>query len=335
MPLSKKNLLYYTKEQYEAAKQNSDALQYVRSQGYELERCGSYYRLKDHDSMVFTPNGKWFWNSRQLHGSALEFMVHYEGRSFPEAVLILAGAMEQMPQTRSASAQDPACRAIQAKPVQLERTAEEPIQFQLPPHAEGMRRLFGYLCGARKLNYQVVKEMIAQGIVYESIFRTKSGKELHNACFVSFDGMGNPCSAFQRGMTSTGMAYKGEVPGGNKDWGWVLHGKHPTKLYVFEAAIDAASYVSLQIRQGNDPLSDADYLALGGLNYTPIERYLEQHPHLEQISLLLDADPPGQAATQRFQVMLQDLGYQVTSLIVPSGKDWNDALRAVAAASGK
>lgn len=320
MPISKKNRLYYTAEQYEAARSNSNALEYARRQGYDLVRRGSYYCLREHDSMVFTPEGKWFWNSRQLHGGALEFMMYYEGRSFPEAVLLLAGTSE--PGASPPNGQ-PSTPAPQPKP------ETEKVPFCLPPRAQNMRRLFGYLCGARKLDYGVVKEMTAQGIVYESIFRSSTGKELHNACFVSYDGLGNPCSAFQRGMTST--VYKGEVPGSSKDWGWVLHGKHPTKLYVFEAAIDAASYVTWQIRQGNDPLLDGDFLALGGLNFTPIERYLERHPHVEHVLLLLDADQPGQAAAQRFQDVLLELGYRVTSLVPPSGKDWNDALCSLAA----
>ncbi len=321
MPISKTGRLYYTKEQYDAAKRNSSALEYVRSQGYTLERCGSYYRLKDHDSMVFTPEGKWFWNSRRLHGTALEFIVHYECRSFPEAVLILAGAMETAPR-RNPSPPDPVPQGkLFAAP-----DVKTPVPFQLPPRAKGMRRLFGYLCGTRKLDYQLVKEMIVQGIVYESIYLTPSGKELHNACFVSYDSMGNPCSAYQRGMTSGGPSYKGEIPGGCKDWGWILQGRQPTTLYVFEAAIDAASYVTILRRQGKDPLFQGDFLALGGLNYAPIERYLERHPHTEQVVLLLDTDAPGRAAARQFLDRLQELGYQAAVQFPPTGKDWNEAL---------
>lgn len=315
MPISKKNRMYYTQGQYEAAKRNSNALEYAREHGYDLVRKGNYYSLREHDSMVFTPDGKWFWNSRQLQGSALEFMVYYEGRSFPEAVLLLAGTLDiPVPGGQP---------TLSAPPPKQE---ERPV-FRLPPRSANMRRLFGYLCGTRKLDSRVVKEMVAQEIVYESIYRTKSGKELHNACFVSYDALGAPCSAYQRGMTS-GTAYKGEVPGSSKDWGWLFIGRHPTKLYIFEAAIDAASYVTLLYRQGKDPLEDGDFLALGGLNYTPIENYLSRRPHIERVFLLLDGDNPGQTAAKRFQAALTELGYEATVLPPPTGKDWNDALRA-------
>jgi len=320
MPISKRNRLYYTPEQYARAKRNANALAYAQSQGYDLVRCGSYYTLRQHDSMVFTPDGKWFWNSRQVRGSALEFMTCYEGRSFAEAVLLLAGSTEQQP---------PPGNSV-SWPKANPPKGTTPSEFKLPPRAKDMRRLFAYLCGTRKLNYQVVREMIAQEIVYESTFQTRSKKTLHNACFVSYDNMGRPCSAFQRGMTP-GTNYKGEVPGGCKDYGWVLHGEHPSKLYVFEAAIDAASYVSLLRRQGVNPLTDGDFLALGGLNFTPIARYLQRSPHIGQVILLLDADPPGQAAAQRFQALLLELGCLVSLQLPPTGKDWNDALCAIAA----
>lgn len=319
MPISKNNQLYYTAEQYAAAKRNNNALEYARRQGYDLVREGKFYRLRDHDSLVFTPAGKWFWNSRQLHGSALEFLIHCEGRSFPEAVLILAG--------ETARPLDPGSRpGLPSKP-----GGDPPaptVEFKLPPRSGDMRRMVGYLCRERKLDYRLVKEMITQGGVYESVFRTTSGKELHNACFVSYDNLGIPVSAYQRGIT-TGSTYKGEVPGSSKDWGWLLSGKRPTKLYIFEAAIDAASYVTLRLRQGKYPLDNGDYLALGGLSFVPIQNYIDRHPNIEEITLLLDGDAPGQTAAARFQAALEELGYQVKALLPPFGKDWNDTLRAV------
>ena len=72
MPVSKNGKLYYTKEQYEKARYCANALDYARKQGYELVRqSAGYYCLKDHDSMIFTPTGHWFWNSRGLSGGAM------------------------------------------------------------------------------------------------------------------------------------------------------------------------------------------------------------------------------------------------------------------------
>ena len=94
MPISRSNRTYYTKEEYEAAKRNDNALFYAQRQGYDLVRTGRYFYMRQHDSLVFAPSGCWFWNSRGLSGRALEFIVLYEGRSFPEAVLILARTVQ-------------------------------------------------------------------------------------------------------------------------------------------------------------------------------------------------------------------------------------------------
>jgi len=94
MPISRSKRTYYTKEEYEAAKRNDNALFYAQRQGYDLVRTGRYFYMRQHDSLVFAPSGAWFWNSRGLSGRALEFIVLYEGRSFPEAVLILAGTVQ-------------------------------------------------------------------------------------------------------------------------------------------------------------------------------------------------------------------------------------------------
>ena len=41
------------------------------------------------NSMVFTTDGRWFWNSHSLKGRAIEFIMAYEDKTLPEAVLIL------------------------------------------------------------------------------------------------------------------------------------------------------------------------------------------------------------------------------------------------------
>ena len=92
MPISKNGNTYYTKEQYFRAKhENNNALEYAQKQGYPLIKAGGYYHLAEHDSMIFTPNGQWYWNSRGLQGGALDFMVAYEGKNFADAVCELAG----------------------------------------------------------------------------------------------------------------------------------------------------------------------------------------------------------------------------------------------------
>lgn len=309
MSISRNNRTYYTKEEYEAAKRNDNALFYAQRQGYDLVRTGRYFYMRQHDSLVFAPSGAWFWNSRGLSGRALEFIVLYEGRSFPEAVLILAGA-----------AQPGFTPRVIPRSIPPPVKQPQPIPFVLPKPADNNRQLFAYLCGRRKLEEAIVQEMLEQKVLYESV----SPNHIHNACFVSYDETGKPCSAFLRGMGE--KPFKGEVPGGSKNHGWLLHGKQPDTLLVFEAAIDAASYASFLLHQGIDPFQGRDYLALGGLCFDPIANYLAAHPHIRKIDLLLDGDSWGRAAAARFKSDLQEKGFHVSTQFPPVGKDWNDTL---------
>ena len=310
MPISKNNQLYFTAEQKQLADQNSNALQYALNQGYELVRHGNYYSMKEHDSMVFKLDGSWFWNSRRLHGRAIEFIQHYEGKSFVEAVLTLSGES-----------------SIPRSSATILPRASPAIPFEAPKCSSSQKQMYGYLCATRKIDPRIIKAMMDQKILYQSDYTTSSGKVVHNACFISYDDKGNACSAYKRGTATVGTPYKGEVPGGDKSFGWTLHGENPKRLYVFEAAIDAASYASLKLQNGENPLGGADYLALGGLSFQPIQTYLNHHPEVKSVNLLLDNDVPGLEAATAFQKRLGEYGIEATIQTPPSGKDWNEYLQ--------
>ena len=85
--MTRSGKLHYNAEQLAVAKAAS-ALEYARSSGYPLVGRGNRWTMKGHDSMVFLTDGRWYWNSRRLSGRALDFIVGYEGRTLPEAVLL-------------------------------------------------------------------------------------------------------------------------------------------------------------------------------------------------------------------------------------------------------
>lgn len=308
----------YTKQQREAAMRNNNALHYAQAHGYTLIREGKCYRMKEHDSMVFTQDGYWHWNSRDVHGRAVEFIAYYELNNAPDslvqAILILAGETPSDTTPGKALTTHP-------KPAQ-----ELPKSFCCPKSSPDNRRLTAYLCQTRGISLRIVQEMIGQKVLYESVSSLPDETQIHNACFLSYGPDGKPCSAFLRGLNSFGKPFKMEVEGGNKRWGWLLRGVDPEEVYVFEACIDAASYGTLLLMEGKQPLQGRDYLALGGLTMEPLQNYLRRNPKVTHISLMLDADPPGQDAAKRFQAALLDKGYQVTIASPESGKDWNDTL---------
>lgn len=328
MPISRNGKAFYTPEQYQEAKYNSNALEYALSRGYDLIRQNNYYIMRDHDSMVFTPQGSWFWNSRGVHGGALEFQMYYEGKTITEAVLTLAGERDLVQSKQGVPEQFPPQGFHNSK------SEMETKHFRLPSKAEDYRNLFRYLCVERCLEKDVVQEMIRQRRVYQSDVRILGKYGVSNAVFVYQNSSGEPVGAFQRGMMPTKpgqQPYKRDSPGSDKQFGWMLTSPHhpATEVRVFEGAIDAASDASLAAMKEGQTWQDipVDRLSLEGLGYQPLETYLREHPNVRKVTLMLDGDEPGRRAAQNISDKLFAQGYEVNNMIPAlDKKDWNEVL---------
>lgn len=136
--------IHLSEEEKQRAYKNANALQYALSRGYNLVQKGQEFHMKEHDSMVFTKDGHWFWNSKGLHGNAIDFIVHYEGKSYSEAVQILAGTVPGIP--------------IQQQ-TQTNMTPFIPSVFVMPEKAENYRNMFAYLIKTRGIDYDIVKSL--------------------------------------------------------------------------------------------------------------------------------------------------------------------------------
>ncbi len=320
MSISRTGKIYYTKSQLQAARQ-CNALEYARAAGYDLvKHSATSYQLKEHDSMVFTDDGFWNWNSRDLHGRALEFIMHYEGRSLPMAVHLL---LETFPQC----AAPPSPTSV--KPI-------EKTPFELPEKAPSFRRLFAYLCNTRKLDVEIVQELVNQHRLYEGVREyvapdTGEVRTVHNAVFLGLDDQNIPRSGFQRGINAKAQkTFKRDIWGSDKRYAFCCPGyTGVTAVTVVEAAIDAISHASLAKYLGEDWRS-RDRIALGGISAAPLLHYLQEHPWVTDIELGLDADAAGQTGSQRIKDNLlaagytPDRGYHVKVSTPPAGKDWNE-----------
>lgn len=323
MPVSKNGRTYFTDAQYKAAREYS-ALEYARAAGYDLVKDGAVYHLRQHDSMVFTRDGRWFWNSRDLSGRALELLQYYEQLSLPEAVNILVD-----------------CHINPTKPpgVTPKKCIESALKpFELPEKAPTFKRLFAYLCNTRCLDVEIVQELVCQKRIYESVRRypcstTGEIRMAHNVVFVGYDERGQPRSAFQRG-TNTAVSFKRDAVGSQKKYAFCCPGhKGISTVAVFEASIDAISHATLAKLREMD-WRDKDRIALGGTTPVALLHYLVTHPQIDRIELCLDNDRAGCKAALNLMVALHDAGYDeangytIVSTPPPStvGKDWNEYL---------
>lgn len=315
MPLGPKGNPYYTKEQLLAAREAS-ALEYAKSRGYDLvAEGGGYYRLREHDSMVFRSDGRWWWNSRQQKGRALDFMLIYEGKTLTEAVLILTND----PAVAGGGASNADYRPKEAAP--------QPQPFVLPERADNTAQLHRYLCGKRKLDRDILTELIQSRRLYQSRRQLPTGKVIYNATFVGMDDAGKPRYAFQRSLQDR-KPYRIEVSGSDKRWPFVMPAASPSSdtVILFEAAIDAISEATVAKLEGRD-WRCVHRLATGG-NYLPdaVLHFLTAHPELQRVALGFDNDVGGQGLVEYTTALLRSRELALFRHQPPQGKDWNEYL---------
>ena len=102
---------------------------------------------------------------------------------------------------------------------------------------------------------------------------------------------------------------------------------------MFESAIDAMSYATLELIEGRDWKSEV-FLSLAGVyrtkreNVVPValSRFLEEHPMVSTIRLHLDNDEIGRGAVKGIVSGLQGK-YTVLDEPPSCGKDVNDELK--------
>ena len=306
---------YISKDQIAAARE-MDLLTYLRRiEPQELVHVGgNTYATRTHDSLKIS-NGKWCWWSRNIGGSnALDYLIKVEGLPFLDAVRRILG---ELPHT-------PPVRKLAAPPK---------TEFVLPPKHADNRRVFSYLRN-RGIDAEIINYCIKHGQLYEDAAH-------HNCVFVGCEH-GRPAYGALRGTLSN-TTFAGEVPGSDKRFSFAvpLHSKGKT-LCVFEAAIDALSYLTLLKLQGQD-WRTASVLSLGGV-YGPkrtggqklptaLEQYLKDNPGVERIVLCLDNDEPGRAASAAIQNCLS--AYEVIDCPPRCGKDYNDQLQILKGISGR
>lgn len=205
---------------------------------------------------------------------------------------------------------------------------EKTTEFKLPEKCQtSFKRLFAYLLKARALDKDIVIDLVNKKKIYES-------SPHHNVVFVGYDENGQPKQAYQRG-TVTGITFKGEVSGSNKNYCFTMEGKGEN-LTVYEAAIDAISHATI-LKHFGMSWKKEHRLALGCLSDNPLKNYLKRHPEIKNITFALDNDYDakysngspapnwGQQAAEKYAEKYMAMGY-ITKIEKPITKDWNEDL---------
>lgn len=291
----------FTDEEMEIAK-GTDLPDLLTHLGYQVRRLGNYYSTREMDSIRIKDRRTWKRYSNGTGGDAITFLQEFCGKDFREAVNYLL----EFNNCRARDSPTPRPRQAQE--------SEKPA-FTLPLPNQDQRRVFAYL-QKRGIAPQVIRGFIDSGLLYEDGLH-------HNCVFVGRDGSGKPVFVSKRGTYDLdGSGFKGDAAGSDKNVAFRLPCDPALDwVAVFEAPIDLMSFCTLhrQVR--------SNAVALCGLYQGPLDTYLRENPHLKQIVLCLDADGPGQEATEKFREEYVQKGYTVSTRTPAQGKDWNEYLQ--------
>ena len=290
----------FSDEEIQTAKE-TDLPELLASLGYTVKQIGNYYTTKEMDSLRIWDRRTWFRYSEGKGGDAIDFIRHFCGKSFPEAVNYLLDFHGGARYPRAPPAVPP--REKEVKP------------FSLPPPNTDNRRVTAYL-RKRGIAAQVIENFIKAGLLYED-------EKYHNCVFVGKNHDGKPVFASKRGTyDQNGAAFKGDQFGSDKNTAFRLPcDPQNLRLFVFEAPIDLMSYCTLH-RQVK-----SNAVALCGVHDGALDTYLRDHPHIRQIDLCLDADGPGREAAEKMKKKYSQKGYSISIHTPMRGKDWNEYLQ--------
>jgi len=299
--------VHFTSEQIYRAN-SVDLEQFLTRQGERLIPSGRDKRLASDHSITIHGNS-WYDHSSDRGGLAIDFIRHYYGQTFPEAVVRLLEGESGM-----------AYRQARQEP------SREQKPFTLPSAHSDMRRVYAYLLKNRLLDRDIVSHFVKEKLIYESCERMKNKqgewKEYHNAVFVGLDENGIARHAHKRGLYTEG-GYKGNVDGSDRSYSFHCIG-NSGQLYIFEAPVDMLSFISLH----PEHWKDHSYVALCGIAEHAMLKTLELNPHLQEVTLCLDHDEAGTEAVGRLTDILAEKGYHQVKHLQPQYKDWNEDIKA-------
>jgi hypothetical protein len=186
--------------------------------------------------------------------------------------------------------------------------------FELPEKNNTYKHIFAYLIGHRKIDKDIVYDLVKKRKIYESKY---------NSCvFVGYDNHGEAMYASIRSTNTFGKAFRCDVANSDKSYSFCIEGNN-RNLCIFESPIDLMSYLTIIKHHGITGFKD-HMLSLGGLSDKALERYLRDHPSITGITLCLDDDKAGRFASEHIFNKYRE-EYKVR-IHIPKGKDWNDDL---------
>ena len=295
-----------------------DLVSIAERQGFTTKRVGSYYTLKEHDSVRIKNRRTWLRysipQSMEGHnGDTIEFLKQFCGMDFRGSVIYLLNEAGYRYEDKEFES-DTYRKRHECRKAEQETEPEEKGEFVLPEANDNYRRLYAYLLKTRCLSKAVVDWFVKKKLIYET-------RRYHNVVFIGRDSFGTARFASMRGTVDNyGKPFKGDVDNNDKTYGFNVRNRRNKEVKVFEAAIDLMSYMDYK-RDGQ-----SNKLALGTTWDGALDRFLLENPQIKLVSLYFDNDKAGRKAVAACRKKYREMGYRVKVRFPPHGKDWNEFL---------
>ncbi len=312
--------LPFTKEQMEKI-YATNIIDFAVRNGFEIEKSDrATVHVKNNGGLFLFKHGRGFYSfTLEKGGDIIAFAMEYLGMNKREAMEYILGCR--------AYEQTAHVVAVQEKP--------ERGELILPPRDRDDRRVFAYLTKVRKIDGQILQELLKQGKVYQSR-QEINGKIRRNCAFVGYDEKGKPRYCALRGP-SADSKFRQDIENSDKTYGFLMEGRS-RRVYVFESPIDAMSHASLCKLRGEDWKKDYR-ISEGCLSDRALKRFLQHHPQIEEIVFCYDNDLEGKLAdgtphnhgqvrAAQAKEAFASLGYR-TAILTPRQKDFNQMLTAL------
>lgn len=272
-----------------------DIVAMLQGQGEKLKKQGRVYRWMRYDSTVIDRN-RWYRHSREIGGGPIQFMQHFYGMDFVEAVKYLLDGEEG------------------AEFVQASRTPEPKLPFAPPKLSKNMHRTFAYLIKTRKIDADIVQHFVNEKKILET-------EEHHNTAFCGYDEKGEMKQMHLR-STLPGNRFFMDIDGSDKQY-YFRHIGTNSDVYVFEAPIDMLSYITMN----KENWQESSYVCLGGVAIDALKNVLSTNEQISKVYMCVDRDDAGDKTVKRIGDELNEMGYE-WERIFPENKDWNEDLTA-------
>ena len=322
---------YYEDAKLKARKTN--IADYLMNTGVKLRRVGNWYTLEEHDSYRIQGN-KWYRNSQDKGGNAIDFLVEHYGISPKEAIEKLTAVDLSHLEISAKKPKISSSDGVKKKNKNDERAFDDLLESKIFDINDltlnkNQRRVIAYLTKHRGIAPAVVLDEVKSKNLFQEVQhhtdqQTGKSKEIHNAIFPIKDENGAIIGAEAVGTLSyDDYRFKSIKIGSRAGYGYSTGQRQdPRYILFFESAVDLLSFIT--IKQAEEKtLAGCMLVSMAGLKVGVVENTLESFGKSAQPVFCVDNDIAG---ADFIKTNIEEFPNAIVRQPDKAYKDWNDML---------